>query len=161
MLLNLLLICSVVATAFAQEFLYPPENVPIWKGKRYELRKAEKLDEFLTEIGINFFKRKFFLLQEPIIELIDIGNDEYIMRHTTTLKTTEFRFKPDVEFQSDQISQLEGTYKAKVTFDTANRLTLTYLDGPQIQIVYDFKETQLQVTSSCNNVEARRWFKAI
>lgn len=71
------------------------------------------------------------------------------MRQTTTLKTTEFKFKPDVEFSSDGISQLEGTFKAKVTFENANKLTLTHIDGPAIQIFYDFKETQLQMVSFC------------
>lgn len=46
----LVLLSTIVAT-LAQDFLYPPEDVPIWKGKRYELRKAEKYDEYLTEIG--------------------------------------------------------------------------------------------------------------
>lgn len=56
-LVSILLLISIsIVSIGSQELPDPvpaPENpVPIWKGKRYELRKTEKYDEFLTEIGI-------------------------------------------------------------------------------------------------------------
>uniref|UniRef100_A0A336JZJ3 CSON006050 protein n=1 Tax=Culicoides sonorensis TaxID=179676 RepID=A0A336JZJ3_CULSO len=131
---------------------------PVWKGKRYELQRSDKFDEFLTEMGVSFFKRKFILLQEPIIELIDAGNDEYIIRQSTTLKTMETKFKPGVEFE---VEEPQGKIKSKIIFENPNKLIRTNIDGPMVEITYEFTETEVIVTLKLNNVEAKRWFKLI
>lgn len=93
--------------------------------------------------GVNFFKRKFLLLQEPIVELIDVGNDEYVLRQTTTLKTSEAKFKPGVEFETEQLSPLEGKFRSTIIFVNANKLIQSNQDGPPIQITREFTEPYL------------------
>lgn len=114
------------------------------------------------------------------MELIDAGNDEYIIRQSTTLKTIEVKFKPGVEFESD--NPLEGKTKAKIIFENPNKLIQTNMEGPDIQVVREFTETELIMvcmprsksdilylnfdifslqTFTHNNIEAKRWFKAI
>lgn len=75
------------------------------------------------------------------MELIEAGNDEYILRQTTTLKTIEVKFKPGVEFESD--NPLEGKTKAKIIFENPNKLIQTNVEGPQVQVVREFTETEM------------------
>lgn len=77
------------------------------------------------------------------MELIDIGNNEYILRQTTTLKTTEVKFKPNVPVESDQLSPLDGKFNASIVFEGPNKLLQTNLDGPLIRIVREFTDTYL------------------
>lgn len=81
------------------------------------------------------------------MELIDAGNDEYIIRQSTTLKTFEVKFKPGVEFETD--NPLEGKSKSKIVFENPNKLVQTNMEGPVSQVVREFTETEMIMVCVC------------
>merc|ERR1711950_56094 len=67
---------------------------------KYDRTVAEKYDEFLSELGVNFLLRKAATVSSPVFEVTyDAGSEEWLFKTSTTLKTMELKFKLGVEFE--------------------------------------------------------------
>merc|ERR1712062_811355 len=67
---------------------------------KFDRTSAEKYDEFLSELGVNFLLRKAATVSSPVFEVTyDAGSEEWLFKTSTTLKTMELKFKLGVEFE--------------------------------------------------------------
>merc|ERR1711926_42248 len=67
-----------------------------FKGK-FERTSAEKYEEFLKALDVNFMLRKAATISTPVMEITNEG-DTWTIKTSTTLKTMELKFKLDEKF---------------------------------------------------------------
>merc|ERR1712002_340914 len=67
------------------------ENMDAFKGK-YERTSADKYEEMLKELDVNFLLRKAATVSTPMVEVTEDGG-VWTIKTSTTLKTMELKFK--------------------------------------------------------------------
>merc|ERR1711942_7508 len=67
------------------------ENMDAFKGK-YERTSADKYEELLKELDVNFLLRKAATVSTPVMEVTEEGG-VWTIKTSTTLKTMELKFK--------------------------------------------------------------------
>merc|ERR1712039_221434 len=67
---------------------------------KYQRTSAEKYEEFLTALGVNFLLRKAATVSTPVMEVSEEGGN-WTIKTSTTLKSMELKFKLDEEFRRD------------------------------------------------------------
>merc|ERR1711875_131218 len=90
-----------------------PDNMEAFKGK-YERTSADKYEELLKELDVNFLLRKAATVSTPVMEVSEEGG-VWTIKTSTTLKTMEFKFKIGEEFDESTPDGREVT--AKVTLE--------------------------------------------
>merc|ERR1711862_198947 len=73
-----------------------PDNMEAIKGK-YERTSADKYEEFLKALDVNFLLRKAATVSTPVMEITEDGG-VWTITTSTTLKTMELKFKLGEEF---------------------------------------------------------------
>merc|ERR1711970_1318437 len=84
-----------------------------FKGK-FERTSAEKYEEFLKALDVNFLLRKAATVSTPVMEVSEEGG-VWTIKTSTTLKSMELKFKVGEEFDETTADGREVT--AKVTHD--------------------------------------------
>jgi len=128
---------------------------------KFERTSAEKYDEFLSALGVNFLLRKAATASTPIMEVTKEG-DVYTIKTSTVLKSMELKFKLGEEFEettpdgrdvtaivtqdgnkfiSVQTAKKEGAKSTKVVRDfSADKCVLTSeVVGDNLVSVQEFK----------------------
>merc|ERR1712203_953369 len=67
------------------------DNMEAFKGK-FERTSAEKYEEMLKELEVNFLLRKAATVSTPVCDIFEEG-DGWNIKTSTTLKTMELKFK--------------------------------------------------------------------
>merc|ERR1711953_61314 len=67
------------------------DNMDAFKGK-YERTSADKYEELLKELDVNFLLRKAATVSTPVMEVTEDGG-VWTIKTSTTLKTMELKFK--------------------------------------------------------------------
>merc|ERR1712055_1112758 len=67
------------------------DNMDAFKGK-YERTSADKYEELLKELDVNFLLRKAATVSTPVMEVTEEGG-VWTIKTSTTLKTMELKFK--------------------------------------------------------------------
>merc|ERR1711915_493176 len=78
---------------------------------KFTLETSENFDEFMKALGVGLVMRKLGATTKPTVELIE-NNGEWTLKTTTTMKSSEIKFKIGEEFD-------ETTYdgrECKTTF---------------------------------------------
>merc|ERR1712018_1017008 len=66
---------------------------------KYDRTGAEKYDEFLSELGVNFLLRKAATASSPVFEVTyDADSETWTFKTSTMLKSMELKFKLNEEF---------------------------------------------------------------
>merc|ERR1712242_375074 len=84
-----------------------------FKGK-FERTSADKYEEPLKELDVNFLLRKAATVSTPVMEVTEDGG-VWTIKTSTTLKTMELKFKPGEPFDETPPDGREVT--ATVTFE--------------------------------------------
>merc|ERR1711950_28074 len=84
-----------------------------FKGK-YERTSADKYEELLKELDVNFLLRKAATVSTPVMEVTEDGG-VWTIKTSTTLKTMELKFKLGEEF--DETTPDGREVRATVTFE--------------------------------------------
>merc|ERR1712193_317608 len=84
-----------------------------FKGK-YERTSADKYEEMLKELDVNFLLRKAATVSTPVVEVTEEGG-VWTIKTSTTLKTMELKFKLGEPFDETTPDGREVT--ATVTFE--------------------------------------------
>merc|ERR1712098_346171 len=71
-------------------------DMDAFKGK-YERVSADKYEDLLKELDVNFLLRKAATASTPVVEISEEGG-VWNIKQSTTLKTIELKFKLDEEF---------------------------------------------------------------
>merc|ERR1739838_392481 len=96
------------------------EDMDAFKGK-YERTSADKYDELLKELEVNFLLRKAATVSTPVMEVSEEGG-EWTIKTSTTLKTMELKFKLGEEF--DETTPDGREVKAIVNFEDGKIVTV-------------------------------------
>lgn len=115
-----------------------------WTNKKYKLDRSENFEEFLTAIGINFFIRKMILASSFTLELVDLGDDTFVLKQQTSFKNMNLKFKPGVEFIDEKPNGAK--VKTIMTFESENVLIQKQLNPPA-EIRREFKEGEIEMVS--------------
>merc|ERR1712021_141669 len=96
------------------------ENMEAFKGK-YERTSADKYDELLKELEVNFLLRKAATVSTPVMEVSEDGG-VWTIKTSTTLKTMELKFKLGEPFDETTPDGREVT--ALVNLEGAKLVTM-------------------------------------
>merc|ERR1712072_666622 len=88
-----------------------------FKGK-FESTSAEKYEEFLKALDVNFLLRKAATVSTPVMEVSEEAG-VWTIKTSTTLKSMELKFKVGEEF--DETTPDGRDVKAIVTFENGNQ----------------------------------------
>merc|ERR1711909_126532 len=137
------------------------DNMDAFKGK-YERTSADKYEELLKELDVNFLLRKAATVSTPVMEVTEDGG-VWTIKTSTTLKTMELKFKLGEPFDettpdgrevtavcsleggkivSVQKAKKEGQKSTKSTREMNGADELIYtmtIDGSDIVCVQKFK----------------------
>merc|ERR1712112_679480 len=75
----------------ARQRTQPITTMEAFKGK-YERTSADKYEEMLKELDVNFLLRKAATVSTPMVEVTEDGG-VWTIKTSTTLKTMELKFK--------------------------------------------------------------------
>merc|ERR1712236_120139 len=89
------------------------DNMDAFKGK-YERTSADKYEELLKELDVNFLLRKAATVSTPVMEVTEEGG-VWNIKTSTTLKTMELKFKLGEPF--DETTPDGREVVATVTFE--------------------------------------------
>lgn len=124
---------------------------------KYTLDSSENFDEFMKALGVGLVMRKLGATTKPTVELIN-NNGEWTLKTSTTMKTTEIKFKIDEVFD-------ETTYdgrECKTTFTIdGNKLIQDQkaTKGKSAKFVREFTDTEMIMVSECEGVTSKRIYK--
>merc|ERR1712223_2049877 len=117
---------------------------------RYDRTAAEKYDEFLSELGVNFLLRKAATASSPVFEVTyETDSETWLFKTSTILKSMELKFKLDEEF--DEKSPDGRDVKAKVTKEGDSFISIqnAVKEGEKsTKIVREFKGDEVIQTST-------------
>merc|ERR1712024_20199 len=65
---------------------------------KYQRTSAEKYEEFLAALGVNYLLRKAATVSTRVMEVSEEGGN-WVIKTSTTLKSMELKFKLDEEFE--------------------------------------------------------------
>ena len=84
----------------------------------YTRTSAEKYEEILAELGVNFLLRKAATVSTPVMDVSE-ADGVWTIKTSTTLKSMELKFKIGEEF--DETTPDGRDVKAIVTFENGNQ----------------------------------------
>merc|ERR1712123_546879 len=96
------------------------ENMEAFKGK-YERTSADKYDELLKELEVNFLLRKAATVSTPVMEVSEDGG-MWTIKTSTTLKTMELKFKLGEKF--DEVTPDGRDVEAEVNLEDGKIVTI-------------------------------------
>lgn len=130
----------------------------------FKLTSSENFNEFLKEIGINFFWRYLYNVSTDNLEIAKNGNG-YVIK---TFVNNSLFYKSGLHFmrqelvfgQPDQQLQFNGKRaKTVVRMDKGKLIEETKIDGKLVQSVYQIKGNELMITTSAGNVSSNRFYR--
>merc|ERR1711981_156716 len=131
---------------------------------KYDRTGAEKYDEFLSELGVNFLLRKAATASSPVFEVTyDAAAETWFFKTSTILKSMELKFKLGEEFEektpdgrevkaivtkegdsfiSIQTAKKEGEKSTKITrqFDGDGMVCTSQVIGSDLVCTQTFKK---------------------
>merc|ERR1712083_1202775 len=118
---------------------------------KYDRTAADKYDEFLSELGVNFLLRKAATASSPVFEVTyDTDSETWLFKTSTILKSMELKFKLGEEF--DEKSPDGREVRAIVTKEGDSFISIQTAkkEGEKsTKITREFKGDEVIVTSKC------------
>ncbi|XP_071549159.1 fatty acid-binding protein-like [Panulirus ornatus] len=125
---------------------------------KYTLEESENFEEFMKTLGVGIMLRKLGSSSKPTVELSE-ANGEWTLKTTTTLKTTELKFKLGEEIDE---TTLDGRdCKTVFTLEGENKLVQqqTASKGKSAKYVREFTDTHMIMVCDCDGVTSKRTYK--
>jgi len=124
---------------------------------KFKLTSSDNFDEFLKELGANFVLRNLAKTSTPVFEVSKDG-EQFTMKTTTTLKTSEIKFELGKEFEENR---LDGKKVKTVVVADGNKLVQTQYGDKEVKIVREFNGDELKVTSTVGDVTSVRVYNRV
>jgi len=126
---------------------------------KYELVSSENFEEYMKAVGVGLVMRKMAANAKPVAEITQKG-DEWLIKTSTTFKTTEIKFKLGEEFKE---TTADGRVcMATITMDNDKRMKhVQNCDGNNLVMYRDFTDTEMKMTLEGPNVVSTRVYKKI
>nr|ABE77153.1 intracellular fatty acid binding protein [Pacifastacus leniusculus] len=124
---------------------------------KYTLESSENFDEFMKALGVGMMLRKLGQTSKPTVELLE-KNEEWTLKTTTTMKTTELKFKLGQEIDE---STFDGRDCKTVFTLEGDKLIQTQnaTKGKSAKYTREFTDTQMIMLSECDGVVSKRIYK--
>lgn len=112
---------------------------PAWEGKKYKMVKSDQFDEYMKALGVGIVFRKMGAAWKPCFELIKTGDNQYLIRSTSSVKNVDLPFTVGQEF--DETTSDNRKVKTTFTFENENKLVQIQKGDVDSEIVREFTET--------------------
>merc|ERR1711931_460566 len=106
---------------------------------KYERTAAEKYEEFLKALDVNFMLRKAATISTPVMEITNEG-DIWTIKTSTTLKTMELKFKLGEKF--DETTADGREVSSVVTYEGGKIVTVQTAKKPGVKSTKSVRELQ-------------------
>jgi len=138
----------------------PPIVPPFDFTGRYELYDSENFDEFLTELGLGYFKRLAATRASSEYFITKSAPDTWTLKTVSTFGESIVNFKDGVEFSEDR---LDGITVRSIISVQGNKWVQKQFgdDIVEVAIVREFVPPGVKVTSVINGVVSIRRYKKI
>lgn len=124
---------------------------------KYKMETSENFDEFMKALGVGMVMRKLGATAKPLVELTE-SNGEWNMKTSTTMKTTELKFKLGQEV--DETTQDGRECKTTFTMEGDKLIQIQKaVKGKDAKFVREFTDTEMIMTSECEGVTSKRIYK--
>lgn len=118
---------------------------------------SENFDEFMKALGVGLVMRKLGSTTKPTVELIN-NDGQWTLKTSTTMKTTEIKFKIDEEF--DETTYDGRECKTKFTIEDGKLVQVqNAVKGKSAKYVRSFTDTEMIMISECDGVTSKRIYK--
>ncbi|XP_033214744.1 sodium/calcium exchanger regulatory protein 1 isoform X1 [Belonocnema kinseyi] len=124
-------------------------------GKKYKLETSEKFDEYMKALGVGLVTRKMGASVSPVVEVTKDG-DEYIMKTTSTFKSSELKFKPGVEF--DEETPDGRKVKTTITVD-GDKMSQIQKGDKDTVIEREFTDSEMKAIMKVDDIVCTRIYK--
>ncbi|RWS22320.1 alkaline phosphatase-like protein, partial [Leptotrombidium deliense] len=118
---------------------------------KYKLESSDKFDEFMSEVGVNFFLRKMIMALTPIVEVTKKDENNYSFKSMSALKNTDLNFTLNKEFEETRV---DGVTVKTIISRKGNKFTQIQKGAKPIEIVREFTDDHLIITC-----DASYWMK--
>ncbi|XP_033214745.1 sodium/calcium exchanger regulatory protein 1 isoform X2 [Belonocnema kinseyi] len=124
-------------------------------GKKYKLATSENFDELMKALGVGLVTRKMGASVSPVVEVTKDG-DEYIMKTTSTFKSSELKFKPGVEF--DEETPDGRKVKTTITVD-GDKMSQIQKGDKDTVIEREFTDSEMKAIMKVDDIVCTRIYK--
>lgn len=119
---------------------------------KYKLVSSENFDEFMKAMGVNIVLRKAGALSKPVVEIKQDG-ETYILKTTTTFKTSEIKFKLGEEFEE---TRMDGSMcKTTITLEDG-KLIQKQSGDKEVTIIREVEGDQMKTICKVDDIESIR-----
>jgi len=122
---------------------------------KWNLTESENFDEFLKEMGVSMTWRKLASSSKPTVTITNDG-DNWTLKTSTLLKTSEIKFEIGKEFTEHRIDGLD--VKTVVNVDD-NKLVQKQFGDSEVLITRCVENDMLCVKCEINGVISTRKYK--
>ncbi|XP_064460511.1 fatty acid-binding protein-like [Ornithodoros turicata] len=119
---------------------------------KWKLHESENFDEFLKALGVGMTWRKLASTSKPVVEIKNEG-DQWSLKTSTFLKTSEIKFKLGEEFEENRIDGV--TVKTVINLD-GDKLVQKQFGDKEVSIVREVDNGELKVTCTLDNIVSTR-----
>nr|WPK49587.1 FABP1 [Macrobiotus sp. 1 JF-2023a]WPK49595.1 FABP1 [Macrobiotus sp. 2 JF-2023a]WPK49602.1 FABP2 [Macrobiotus sp. 1 JF-2023a] len=128
---------------------------------KFQLTSSANFDDYLKAAGVSFVYRKLATtVESATIEVTKTG-DEYLLKTTTAVKSSELKFKLNQEFTE---STIDGRAVQTVMKLEGHKLIQTQKDAKsnfESVIEREFNKDEMIATFKCKGVSSVRKYKRI
>nr|ABX75508.1 fatty acid binding protein [Lycosa singoriensis] len=119
---------------------------------KFKLVSSENFDAFMKAMGVNMVMRKAGALSKPVVEIKQDG-DYFILKTTTTFKTSEIKFKLDEEFEE---TRMDGSVcKTTITLEDG-KLVQKQSGDKEVTIIREMDGEQMKTICKVDDIESVR-----
>ncbi|XP_078388391.1 cellular retinoic acid-binding protein 1 isoform X1 [Cetorhinus maximus] len=125
----------------------------------WKMRSSENFDELLKVLGVNAMLRKVAVAaaSKPLVEIRQDG-DQFYIKTSTTVRTTEINFKIGEEFEEETVDGRKC--KSLPNWESENKIyckqTLLSGSGPKTHWTRELVDNELILTLVANEVVCTR-----
>ncbi|XP_007906195.1 cellular retinoic acid-binding protein 1a [Callorhinchus milii] len=125
----------------------------------WKMKSSENFDEMLKVLGVNAMLRTVAVAaaSKPLVEIKQDG-DQFYIKTSTTVRTTEINFKVGEEFQEETVDGRKC--KSLPSWESENKIyckqTLLNGDGPKTHWTRELVNSQLILTLVADDVVCTR-----
>jgi len=128
---------------------------------KWQLKESENFEDFMKALGVGYMVRKLGNQSKPLLT-INKDNDSYSMKSESLVKTSEFSFKLNEQF--DELSADGRKMKSLMTMiapNTMKHLMLGTEGGKDSFCVREFMEDQMKCVCQVDDVVTTRMYARI
>ncbi|CAL4081622.1 unnamed protein product [Meganyctiphanes norvegica] len=151
---------AIVSPSSSDASLLPGCSYPSTKMAKiagtFNMTSSEGFDDFMKEIGVGMMMRKLGSTSKPEVTFAQKG-DEWTMKTSTAMKTTEIKFMLGQEFDESTVDGREC--KTTFTMEGDNLVQLQKSKGKEVKYTRSFSDTEMTMVCESNGVKCSRVYK--